>query len=282
MPTKPNLPIGVFDSGVGGLTVLRALHQALPNEQYLYLGDTARLPYGTKGADTITRYAMQATTMLIERGIKMLIVACNTVTAVCLPQLRETFAELPIVGVVEPGATAAVAATKSGHIAVIATEATVNTEGYQRAIKYLLPEAVVLAQGCGLLVPLAEEGWTEGDIAEAILRRYLDPILHSPENGLVDCLVLGCTHYPTLLPAIQKVVGTRMKIIDSAKTTAEVAAKLIQDLKLATSQTTSAHQRDTFLVTDTPARFTRVAAQFLGQPIADSAIELVEMSGKIK
>lgn len=270
------LPIGVFDSGVGGLTVLRALYDLLPQESFLYLGDTARVPYGIKSPETITRYAEQAAATLIKRGIKLLVIACNTVTAVCLKHLQETYPHLPIIGVVEPGAKAAIKASQTGHIAVIGTEATVNAQSYQRAIKQLRTDTNIIAQSCGLLVALAEEGWTDDTIAEATVRRYLEPILHSPLNGSVDCLVLGCTHYPAFLPVIKNVVGDRMHIVDSAKTTAEMTSELMQLNNLAMSKEHADLPRMTFLVTDSPIRFSRTAKQFLGWEIPDSSITMID------
>jgi glutamate racemase len=270
------LPIGVFDSGVGGLTVLQALHHVLPQESYLYLGDTARVPYGSKAPETILRYVKQAVEALMQRGIKLLVIACNTATAVCLPHLRKEFPQLPIIGVIEPGAMAAVHASYTGHIAVIATETTVNSGGYQQAIQQLKPDAKVHAYSGALLVSLAEEGWTEGPITEAIIQRYLEPVLYGPHSSAVDCLVLGCTHYPTLLPAIRKIVGNRMSIVDSAKTTAEMTARLIFEKNLMTQLTNSSSTH--FLVTDVPERFSRVAGRFLGWNIPNSMLELVNLS----
>ncbi len=213
-------PIGVFDSGVGGLTVLRALVAQLPQERFVYLGDTARLPYGTKSAETVVRYALQAAEALVSRGVKALVVACNTASSVALPAMSQRFADLPVIGVVEPGAEAAVAASASGRIAVIGTEATVREGAYQRAIVARRPDAQVLAVSCQLFVALAEEGWTEDAVAQAAARRYLTPLFG--ERGAdahaarPDTLVLGCTHFPMLRAVIRAVVGDRIAIVDSA------------------------------------------------------------------
>ena len=182
---QSNLPIGVFDSGVGGLTVLKAIQQALPNENLIYLGDTARLPYGTKSPVSIERYATQAAAKLQEQGIKLLVVACNTASAVALDALRDAMAPLPVVGVVEPGATAAAAAHPGGRHLVLATEATVRLGAYSKAITALDPQAVVREHACEMLVSLAEEGWSDGDIARAIVQRYLDdePVAASPPSA---------------------------------------------------------------------------------------------------
>lgn len=273
---KINLPIGVFDSGVGGLTVLRALRQQLPQESFLYLGDTARLPYGTKSPETVIYYAKQATQTLINRGIKLLVVACNTASALALSALHQIFPEVPMIGVLEPGAQAACSISKNGHIAVLATEATVKDGGYQMAIKKLRPDAKVMAQSCGLLVALAEEGWINGPIAEAITKRYLEPLLKNQQNYHPDCLVLGCTHFPALLGTIQAIVGNEIAVVDSAQTTAEIVTQTLSQLNL---QQTNPHAGAIkFLVTDAPERFARVAKQFLNIELNLNDIELIDLS----
>lgn len=270
-----SLPIGVFDSGVGGLTVLRALQTSLPQESFLYLGDTARLPYGTKTKETIVTYTQQAVQILLDRGIKMLVIACNTAATAGLPVLQETIKDIPILGVLEPGAQAASKSSRNGNILILATEATVSSQGYQRAIQRIRPNAQVMAQSCGLFVSLAEEGWTHGPIVEAIVSRYLAPYM-SGENGFdPDCLVLGCTHFPVLLPAIEKVAGNTRLIIDSAQTTAESVANCLRELNLQQEQ--YANQRTVFLVTDGTERFARVAENFLGSAVERSNVELVDV-----
>lgn len=268
------LPIGVFDSGVGGLTVLRALQQELPHESFLYLGDTARLPYGTKSPDTVIAYAKQAASILIEKGIKFLVVACNTATALALPALRAQFPELTIVGVVEPGANAACKASHNNQIAVIATEATVKAEGYQKAIHQLKPKATVVAEGCSLFVALAEEGWVKGDIAEAIAERYLEPLLFGMPDFKPDTLILGCTHFPALIEPIKKVAGPNINVIDSAHSTAKVVAEQLHKLNLLNEQLAPGQTH--FMVTDAPTRFARVARNFLGKELLSHQIELVD------
>jgi glutamate racemase len=258
--------IGVFDSGVGGLTVLRALRQALPHESLLYLGDTARLPYGTKSPETVVRYAEQAARVLARRGVKLLVIACNTASAVALDHLAEVFAPLPVVGVVEPGATAACEASRSGQIVVIATEGTVRGGAYERAIRARRPDAVVLQVPCSLFVALAEEGWVAGPIAEAIAHRYLDaPLAELPG---ADCLVLGCTHFPVLRAAISAAVGPRITLIDSAETTARAVALTLAHHGLNRLPDPASGSADRpwtrFLATDAPARFARVGAVFFG------------------
>lgn len=269
-----NLPIGVFDSGVGGLTVLNALQTQLPNESFLYLGDTARLPYGTKSQDTVIQYTQQVTQLLITRGIKLLVIACNTATTFALPTLQDFYQGLPVIGVVEPGAKAACNASRNGHIAVIATEATVNANAYQNAIKKFRSDATVIAQGCSLFVALAEEGWIDGPITELIAKQYLEPLLNGHSDHDPDCLVLGCTHFPALSATIKKVIGNKITIIDSAKTTAENVAEVLMQFNLIT---TTKEKSTKFLVTDSPHRFARVAKHFLGSELNIADVELVTL-----
>lgn len=274
------LPIGVFDSGVGGLTVLAALRARLPQEDTLYLGDTARLPYGTKSPDTVTRYALQAAGKLVERGVKMLVIACNTATAAALPALRAAFAPLPVVGVVEPGAAAAVAVSRRAHIAVIATEGTIRGGAYQHAIQALCPTARITGQPCTLFVPLAEEGWLDGPLVEGIARRYLDHIFN-PANAAAqadapDTLLLGCTHFPLLAPALRAVLGPDVALVDSAATTAaSVAAVLTSEGLLRPQQTAGGHTR--FCTTDDVARFARVGGLFLGMDLHAADVEKIDL-----
>lgn len=267
------LPIGVFDSGVGGLTVLRSLRAALPDERFVYLGDTARLPYGTKSGETVTRYAQQAARVLAERGVKLLVIACNTASAVALGPLAAAFAPLPVVGVIDPGAEAACAASRTGQIAVIATEGTVRGGAYERAIRARRPDATVISRPCQLFVALAEEGWVRGAIAEAIARRYLEDLI--AEHPGLDCLVLGCTHFPVLRDAIAAAVGPRVTLVDSAETTAGAVAGILARNGLRAPDGPGGGVR--FLATDAPARFARVGAVFLGEPIAPEAVELVDL-----
>ncbi len=268
-----SLPIGIFDSGVGGLTVLRCLREQLPNESFIYLGDTARLPYGTKSADSVIRYSLQAAQFLIGRGIKYLVIACNTASAVSLDQLRERFAPMPVLGVIEPGAMAGCSVSRSGHLAVIATEGTVSGGAYQRAIAAIRPEARVIARACSLFVALAEEGWTDGRIVEQVAHRYLDEIFHG--RGAPDTLVLGCTHFPVLAGTLRKVVGAAVTIVDSAQTTAvQMRATLTEQGLL------SARGEPTLrlLATDGPQRFATVGSRFLGRTFAADEVELVDLT----
>lgn len=271
--TDTDLPIGLFDSGVGGLTVLKALRQRLPAENTLYLGDTARLPYGTKSADTIIRYALKASTRLVGMRIKLLVVACNTVSAVALPALAAAFPTLPVIGVVEPGAEAACASSAHGRIAVIATESTVRGGAYTAAILRRLPNAEIQSRPCPLFVPLAEEGWFNGSIAESIVERYLGPLFHCHRPP--DTLVLGCTHYPLLSEAIRNVIGPDPVMVDSAATTAEAVAQRLSALSLTCTSDRTGLSR--FCTTDDTARFARAGSLFLGQSLAEGDVSLVDI-----
>lgn len=267
------LPIGVFDSGVGGLTVLKAIQEALPHEDLVYLGDTARLPYGTKSPKSISRYACQATQQLQSRGIKLLVVACNTASAVALDTLCQQMAPLPVIGVVEPGATAAVAAIPGGNHLVMATEATVRLGAYGRAIASLDPKASTRELACEMLVALAEEGWTSGKLATGIVRRYLDEMEF--DENVVDSVILGCTHFPLLRDAIAAAIGPGIVIVDSAGTTAAAVAAMLQRLELANDQ--SCDGSLTLLATDGASRFARVGGRFLGRDLDASDITLVDL-----
>jgi glutamate racemase len=272
--TKANaLPIGVFDSGVGGLTVLRALRQRLPNEQFIYLGDTARLPYGTKSGDSVLRYSIQAAECLVNQGIKYLVIACNTASSVSVEPLRERFAPMPVIGVIEPGSIAGCAASKSGHIAVLATEGTVRGGAYQRAIARLKPAAQVKAQACSLFVALAEEGWTDGAIAEAIAHRYVDELFR--DDPQIDTLLLGCTHFPVLAAALRAVIGPTITIVDSAETTARAVQAELIDRGLLNN--TGPAAPPILQATDGPERFARVGSRFLGESFDASRVELVDL-----
>ncbi len=268
------LPIGVFDSGIGGLTVLKALAERLPGEDFLYLGDTARLPYGTKTSSTVERYALQAVAELVRRGVKAVVVACNTASAAALPALAAAHPELPVTGVIEPGAAAAVAATRTGRIAVLATEGTVRGGAYQREILRLLPRAEVTAMAATLFVALAEEGWTDGEVAIATARRYLAP-LFARTDASPDVLVLGCTHFPPLAGVIREVAGDAVRIVDSAVTTAGALAQLLATRSVVAQAGAVGNVR--FLVTDGEERFARVGPVFLGRDIQPADIERVDL-----
>lgn len=266
-------PIGVFDSGVGGITVLRALRAALPQEDLIYLGDTARLPYGTKSADTVTRYAMQAARALTARDVKLLVIACNTASAVATPALAETLAPVPVIGVVEPGAQAAVAATRGGAIAVLATEGTVAGGAYPRAIHAHVPDAQVVQAAATVFVALAEEGWTSGDVTRAAVRAYLAPLFGT--DPAPDTLVLGCTHFPVLAAAIRAELPKGTTLVDSATTTAEtVAVRIAEGMAHPDPARRGAVS---FLATDGADRFARVGRIFFGAPITSGDVELIDL-----
>lgn len=267
------MTIGVFDSGVGGLTVLKALGSELPSERFVYLGDTARLPYGTKSADSVVRYALQATEALCGYGIKCLVIACNTASAVSLPAVRERIVDVPVIGVIEPGAEAACKVSQSGHIAVIATEGTVRGGVYQEAILRRRPEAQVTALPAPLFVALAEEGLSEGPIAETIAHHYLDPLFASARDR-PDTLVLGCTHFPMLMHAIRAAVGPETHIVDSAQTTARHVRRALEAAGLAASGGEGGLR---LLATDAPQRFARIGARFLERRIAPHEVELIDL-----
>jgi glutamate racemase len=261
-------PIGIFDSGVGGLTVFREVARALPDESLVYLGDTARVPYGTKSPETVVRYSREAARFLLQRDIKMLVVACNTATAAALPALRSDLL-IPVIGVIEPGADAAAAATR-GHVGVIATEGTVKSHAYSDAILKRRPELQVDEAACPLFVPLAEEGWANTRVAHEVAEIYLKPLL---DTG-IDTLVLGCTHYPILRHTIERVVGEGVTIVDSAETTATVVRGAVESNRLTGGAVLPTHQ---FLVTDATERFRRIAGEFLDHEV--DHLELVSLGG---
>jgi glutamate racemase len=268
-----HLPIGVFDSGVGGLTVLKALRESMPNEDLVYLGDTARLPYGTKSPASISRYAGQAAALLQERNIKLLVVACNTASAVALDELREQMAPLPVIGVVEPGADAAVAARPGGRHLVLATEATVRLGAYREALETRDPDASVHELACELLVSLAEEGWNEGAIAEAIITRYLAELPAEARDPNV--VILGCTHFPLLRNSFEALLDSSVAIVDSASTTAAAARDLLEELSLGADSSERGNLE--LLATDSATRFARVGGQFLGQELTWKDVEVVDL-----
>jgi glutamate racemase len=249
-------PIGVFDSGLGGLTVLAGLRRLMPRERFIYVGDTARVPYGNKSPETVRRYALEIAAFLKRRGVKMLVAACNTVSAVALPELRRFFSGA-VLGVIEPGARAALAATRHGRIGVIGTEATVKSGAYESAIRHLDPAAKVFSGACPLFVPLVEEGWVDHAVTRTVAREYLAPLLAKK----VDTLVLGCTHYP-LLKRVLLGVSRNVELIDSAEETAKaVRSRLLQDGLLAAA---GPRRRLEFFSSDDPVKFVSLGRRFLG------------------
>lgn len=258
-------PIGVFDSGIGGLTVLKALVERLPHEDFIYLGDTARLPYGTKSREVIVQYSRENTGFLLAKGIKMLVVACNTSSAVALDEIARDTA-IPVVGVIEPGAIAAVKASRSGKIGVIGTEATIASGAYTRTIQRMRPGAEIYTRACPLLVPLVEEGWIEGEVAERTVSYYLESLKQSG----IDTLLLGCTHYPLLTALFARALGSRIRIVDSASATAAAVRSQLGAMGLARREGRGGLG---FFVTEAPDRFVRVGRRFLG-PQVDSAVRI--------
>lgn len=268
----PDRALGVFDSGLGGLTVVHALREVLPHEDIVYLGDTARVPYGTKGPATVVRYALACARHLVAADVKAIVIACNTVSAVAPDRLRAEL-DLPVLGVIEPGARAAVAASRTGRIGVLATAGTIASGAYTRAVQALSTRVEVFGQPAPLLVPLAEEGWTEGEVPRLAVRRYLEPLARAH----VDVLVLGCTHYPLLRRVIDaeahELLGPEVRIVDSARATAQDVHDFLNARGLATPDTGRGTLR--LQVTDVPGRFGEVAARFLGEPAP--AVEQVDL-----
>jgi len=252
--------IGIFDSGIGGLTVLKEIVAKLPDENIIYLGDTARVPYGIRSAETVTRYSFENTQFLLTQEIKMLVVACNTATAVSLEAVKKEF-PLPVIGVLEPGARAAVAATKTRKVGVIGTEATIGSGAYEKAINRLAPGVEVHSLACPLFVSLAEEGWTDNDVAELVAEKYLAPL----RGRGIDTLVLGCTHYPLLKQVIGKAVGPEITLIDSATETAKEVSVVLEKLRWRGNGKGEGLRK--FYVTDSPARFEKIGKRFLGDSL---------------
>ena len=274
-----NLPIGIFDSGVGGLTVYRALHERLPDEHFIYLGDTARVPYGTKSLNTVERYAIENARFLESRGIKLLVVACNTASALALPAIRGAVS-VDVVGVIEPGAAAAVAIASGKSIGVIATEATVQSAAYSAAIARLDANVEVVEQACPLFVSLAEEGWADTSVAESVAAQYLSRF----ESNSLGALVLGCTHYPILEDVIRRTLKSDVPLIDSGEAAATEVQSLLESRELARPAEQQPDRErqlcddlDHFYVTDAAQRFAKVAERFLG--VAPSVLEAVEVWG---
>jgi glutamate racemase len=259
-------PLGVFDSGLGGLTVVHALRERLPSESIVYLGDTARVPYGTRSADTVVKYALGCSKALVDRGVKAVVVACNTVSAVALDALRVEL-DLPVLGVIEPGAEAAARVADGQVIGVLGTAGTIASGAYPRAAAAVSTRSEVIGQAAPLLVPLVEEGWTEGEVPRLAVRRYLEPLL---ARG-AEVIVLGCTHYPLLRDVIEReaaaLAGRPIRIVDSAHATADAVARFLRE------RDADARRRDRgrleLLVTDLPATFMQVASRFLGEPVVD-------------
>lgn len=258
---SPTSPIGVFDSGIGGLTVVRELYRVLPHETVYYFGDTARVPYGNKSPETITRFSTENVLFLLHRDVKLIIIACNTASSHALPFLERSFS-IPLVGVIEPGVQAAVAATRTKRIGIIGTAATVGSGAYERALHRVDPAIKVTSVGCPLFVPIVEEGWGTRPVAKAIAREYLAPL----RKAKVDTVILGCTHYPLLKTMLRQVLGPDVQLVDSAAEVALHTKVILQHHHLlhAGNGAKPAHQ---YFVSDESAHFTTLGSRFLGRPV---------------
>jgi glutamate racemase len=273
-----SLPIGIFDSGIGGLTVMRAMRERLPAEELVYLGDTARVPYGNKSPATIERYAVEDAQFLLSKGVKMIVVACNTASALAAPALRARFPDLPVLGMIGPGARAALAATRNRRIGVIATAATIGSGAYERRIRETLraggddAPVHIVSTACPLFVPLVEEGETDSEIARLTAAKYLAGL----RGDGIDTLVLGCTHYPLLKRVIAETMGPEVTLVDSAEAAAMETAQLLEAKQLLRTRTDGATGAEHFYVTDAAQRFQKIAAAFLGHP--PEHLELAELA----
>jgi glutamate racemase len=257
---KANLPIGIFDSGVGGLTVFREVISLLPHEDIIYLGDTARVPYGTRSPDTVIRYSQEITRFLLRQGIKLLVVACNTSSAVSLPSLKKEN-EIPIIGVIDPGARRASEVTQNKRVGVIGTEGTVKSRAYERAVKMVDRRITIVSRSCPLFVPLAEEGWVDNEVARLTAHSYLSPL----RGKMIDTLILGCTHYPLLEKVIREVMGDEVFFVNSAKETAKEVQRVLDEERFVHAGKKDGSYR--FYVTDNVERFIKVGERFLGRKL---------------
>ena len=254
--------IGVFDSGIGGLTVLQKIIETLPKENTVYLGDTARAPYGTKSVETVLRYSFENTEFLVQKGVKAVVVACNTSTAIALTRLRDSLS-IPVIGVIEPGVRRAIKSTKNKKVGVIGTEATIQSGAYTRALKEADGGVEVYSRACPLFVPLVEEGWTDNDVVEMTVKAYLGSLKQSG----IDALILGCTHYPLLKKAIREFIGSGVRLVDSAEETAREVETTLKKAVLTRRNGKGIHS---FFVTDAPDRFIEVGRRFLGEKVASA------------
>jgi len=267
-PVNRDAPIGIFDSGVGGLTVFRAIERRLPNESLIYLGDTARVPYGTRSLATVERYALEDAAFIQSKNVKAIVIACNTISALAANRLREQ-SPVPIIGVIRAGARRAIEMTQSGYVGVIATEGTIASGAYERAMLSMRGGLEIISRACPLFVPLAEEGWVEHPVTRQVAEEYLAEM----RSSRVDTLVLGCTHYPILRPVIEQVMGDQIAYIDSGEAVADVVANMLSEQGLL--RMTNQPRTEEFYVTDSASRFRRVAEFFLGRPL--ELIESVEL-----
>lgn len=263
-----NRPIGVFDSGIGGLTVLKEITEQMPGEDIIYFGDTARIPYGTRSKETVIKYFLQSVRFLLTKNIKAIIVACNTASALAMEEAQKEY-DLPIIGVVEPGAKAAVAATKNYKIGVIGTEGTINSQAYQKKIRKLLPSAEIIGVACPLFVPIVEEGWENSDVAYMTARKYL---IELKEHN-IDTLVLGCTHYPVLRYTIDKAMEGKVTLVNPAYETAKAVKAILKEKNLLSSKIDGGEQK--FYVSDDPEKFKRIGGNIIRQEIV--SIEKIDI-----
>lgn len=259
-------PIGVFDSGIGGLTVLKALQENYPDESYVYIGDTARLPYGTKSPETIIRYSQALTRRILKYNVKAIVVACNTASTHALADVQRLAGQLPVLGMIEPASRAAIAKTRNNHVAVLATYGTVHSAIYETTIKRMKPEIRISSQACQLLVALAEEGWADTQIAEDVIREYVEPIFK--QDNAPDTLILGCTHFPLFEKRLRNILGDTVTLINSGKAAAD-------ELQLSSKAQGDANCR--FLATDDPTRFAVSAGKFFGQDLSPDDVELIDI-----
>ncbi len=257
-------PIGIFDSGIGGLTVLKAIREEMPYEDLVYFGDTAHVPYGTKSKETITKFSVENVKFLQSFQSKLVVVACNTASSLSMDELKKNF-NIPIIGVIEPGARQALAETKNGRVGIIGTKATIGSGAYETCIKRLDPKVKVYSEACPMFVPLVEEGWLQGEVVSRVAKIYLD----SFKNFDIDTLILGCTHYPLLTKIIQEAVGPKVKLVNSAEETAREAKKLLQSLKLHRAE--KSYQDTRFYVSDEPEQFRTLGERFLGRSLQSVA-----------
>ena len=258
-------PVGIFDSGIGGLTVLKEMRHEVPAEDIVYFGDTAHVPYGTKSKETITRFSMDNVTFLRNFDVKMVVVACNTASSLSLDALKDSFS-MPIIGVIEPGAKEALTRTKNGRIGIIGTKATIGSGAYEACLKRLDPSVRVYSQACPLFVPFVEEGWLDGGIVSKVAKTYLEPL----KNFKIDTLILGCTHYPLLKDVIQKTIGGPVVLVNSAEETAKEAKRLLEGLEIPAPRQ-KREQNIRFFVSDEPENFRVLGERFLGRPIQSVA-----------
>lgn len=262
--SNKNLPIGVFDSGVGGLTVVKEIDNRLPDERIIYFGDTARYPYGPRSEEIVEEFALQAADLLVKRRIKLLIVACNTASSIALESLREKL-NIPVIGVIEPGAEAAIDSTDNGKIGVIGTRATIESQSYKDFLKKMDPETEIFGKPCPLFVSLAQEGWTRGKIPGLVAERYLNSL----RDEDIDTLILGCTHYPLLKEPISKFMEDRVALIDSAIATVTNLSNVLEEMSLLTENT---EKENLFLVSDAPQRFRKVGSRFLKRELQNVSL----------